>query len=131
MTLEWLFLKNYTQNGVEKLSPSPTLFYKTKIERISGSTVWKLIPFVSIIYPSWGLIKKAKVRSTCFYLIYCLFKTQKEIRNYLCPAALSAWFLEKIISLVIFHYLTNSIVWLLLLCKIFAILGNMCIVIVW
>ena len=45
-----IFIKNYTQNMVEKLVPDP--FIKIKIELISGPIIWNVIKFVFIVCSS-------------------------------------------------------------------------------
>ena len=69
LTWEILFLKNHTQNVVEKLVPDPII--EIKLEHISGLTVWNGMQFVFIVYPIGVLPKyiKTKVLTTCFGII--------------------------------------------------------------
>ena len=48
---KYIFLKNYTQNVMEKLVPGHLSIIKT--EHISRSIVGNVIKFVFIVCPSW------------------------------------------------------------------------------
>ena len=104
-----------------------TLFWKIKIEHISGSKSLKLCTVCFFWMGSWGLSRyfENKLQNTCFYLILTFYKKRKRFRTSLL-ASFSAYFLKKNISLIYSINWPHFIVWLLLLCEI---LRNMCITI--
>ena len=61
--------------------PFQTLFWKIKIEHISGSIVLKFYTVCFDWILSWELSKyiETKLQATCFYLILSIFK--KEVWN--------------------------------------------------
>ena len=61
--------------------PFQTLFWKIKIEHISGSIVLKFYTVYFYYMTSWGLSKynETKLQTTCFYLILSFFF--KKIRG--------------------------------------------------
>ena len=98
-----IFLKNHTQNVVEKLVPDP--FLKIKIDDISGwSTVRNFLQLAFIVRPSPWLPKymEVKVLNTCFYIVRPSPGLPKYIEGKVLTSSLPdsffAWFLNKNIS---------------------------------
>ena len=63
---------------------SQTLFYKMKIDYISGSTALNFKQFSFIVCPSCRLPAQyieTKVLATCFYLILSFFEKWEEVCN--------------------------------------------------
>ena len=142
-----LFMKNYTQNVVEKLILD--LFLKIKMQHISGLTVWNFIQFVFIVCLSWRLVKciQTMVLNTAWkvskygpeknpswdkfsrsgklaFSSYRFFLGNKRRSGSSLPFSFSAWFWRKILLMLCSINWPNFIVWLPL---IFEILGNTCI----
>ena len=69
-----IFLKNHTQNLVEKLVPDP--FLNNEIEHISESLVLNFIQFVYIVLQVYYLLKyiETKLQTTYFHFISSFFK---------------------------------------------------------
>ena len=121
-----VFLKNHVQNMVEKLIPD------TFLEMQNWVYLWiSCVKFNTAYFycmSSWGLSKLLKLscRSLASTSKKVFLKNKKKSVTSL-PALFSARFIAKSISLVIFYYLPNFIIWFFLLREI---LGNMCIAIV-
>ena len=85
------FLKNHTQNVMEKLFPDPFM----KIQNWAYLWINSLKFYTVCLYymPSYGLSKyiQTKPQTTCFYLIYSFLKRSGTS----LPASISAWFLTK------------------------------------
>ena len=118
-----IFLEKSCRKCVEEVSPK-----KIKIEHIPGLTVWNVIKFVFILYPSWSLIIyiKSKLLDTWFYLIESFFqKTKRYLELVFLPHFLHDFWRKVFLTLYSINWL-NYIVWLYLIIEI---LGNICIVI--
>ena len=103
---EIFFLRNHTQNVVEKLFPDP--FLKNEIEDIPGSIFTCFIYFIVIVcqvgdYQNW---LKLSWRPPWFISNIAFLKNKKGSRTS-HPASFSAWFLKKSICLAILFYLTK------------------------
>ena len=112
---------------VEKLFPDP--FLKNQNWPYVWINILKSYIFCCYCLPNWGLSKvvKTKLQTTCFYLIYRLFKIQKEILELVSLPHFRYGFWRKVFLLL--YSITWPIfnVWLSLPREI---LGNMYIVIV-
>ena len=73
-----IFLKDYTQNLVEKLVPD--FFMNNEIEHISESLVQKFIQFLFIVWQVCYLLKyiETKPQTTYFHLTSSFFKNMKR-----------------------------------------------------
>ena len=120
-----IFLKNYTQNVVEKLFPDPFL----KIRNWAYLWINSLKCCRACFYcmSSWGLSKyiETKQKNTCFYLSF--FKKQRGLELVSLPHLVHDFWRKKIFLWLYSINWSDFIVWLLLLCEM---LDNMCILIV-
>ena len=107
ITWETFFLKNHTQNVVEKLFPCP--FLKNQNWAYLWINIPKFYIFCFNCLPSWGLSKmiKTKLQPICSYLKQSFFVFYKKWSGTSLLASFSTWFLKKNISVVIFYYLTK------------------------
>ena len=101
-----IFLKNHTQNVVEKLFSG--FFLKNKNWAYLWINVLKFIHFVFIVCQVEDYWKWLKLSCRPFALTsYKAFLKNNKRSGTSLPASFSAWFLKKNISVVIFYYLTN------------------------
>ena len=126
MTWEIFFLKNHTQNVVEKLVPDP--FAKMKIEIISEGLVSNIIKFVLfyIQVEFYQNILKLRFRPLAFILYKAFDRRKRDLDLISLPHFLHN-FWRKIFSTIYFINCLNLIAWLSLLLEI---LGSMCNVII-
>ena len=99
-----IFLENHTQDVVEKLSPDPLL----KNENWAYLLINYLKFFTDCFYhmPSWGYQNTLRLSSKPLAISsYKAFLKNKQRSGICLPASISAWFLKKNISIVIFYYL--------------------------
>ena len=96
--------KSYTKCSGENIPY--TLFWKTKIEKISGLIVKSLIQFVFIVCKAedYRDILKLSCKLLAF-IAYKAFLKNKKRSGTSFTASFSAYFLKKNNSLVMFHYL--------------------------
>ena len=120
------FLKNYTQNVVEELSPDPFLINQNWVYLWINSLKFHRVCFYCM--SSWGLSRyiKTKLQITCFYLIKPFFRKTKSGRKIASLPHFLHDFWGKMFLLLYSIKWPNFIVWFLLLLEM---LGNMCIVI--
>ena len=91
---------------VDKLFPE--LFLKNK----NWAYLWiNILKFYTVCFycmRSWRLSKyiKAKLQTTCFYLIKSIFEKEKEVWAGLL-VSFSAWFLKENTYLALFYYLSK------------------------
>ena len=87
---------------------SQTLFWKIKIEHISGSKFWSFIYFVFIVcqVEDFGKWLKLSCGPLAFTSSKAFIKNKKRSGTSL-PVSLFTWYLKKNISVVIFYYLTK------------------------
>ena len=87
------FLKNHTQNVVEKLFQ--TLFWKIKIEHISGSILWSFINFVFIVsqVEDYRNLLKLSCRPLAFTSSKAFLKSKRRSGTSI-STSISAWFLK-------------------------------------
>ena len=118
--------KWYTKYGGETI---PRLFSKNQNWVCIWVNCLKFYTVCLYCMSSWGLrnILISNCRPLVFASYKALLKTNKRSGPSV-PASLDPWFLKKNISLGIFYYLPNFIVWLFSLLEI---LGNMCVAIVY
>ena len=120
-----IFLENHTQDVVEKLSPDPLLKNENWAYLLINYLKFYTVCFYHM--PSWGYQNMLRLSSKPLAITsYKAFLKNKKRSGICLPASISAWFLKKNISIVIFYYLT--IVCLPLLREI---LGNIFAVIVY
>ena len=120
-----IFLENHTQDVVEKLSPDPLLKNENWAYLLINYLKFYTVCFYHM--PSWGYQNMLRLSSKPLAITsYKAFLKNKKRSGIRLPASISAWFLKKNISIVIFYYLT--IVCLPLLREI---LGNIFAVIVY
>ena len=115
MTWDTFFLKNHTQNVVEKLFPDP--FRKNQNWVYLWITSLKFLYSLFFLYATLRVSKyiETKLQITCFYLILSFFK-RKEAWNIFLPYFLHN-FWRKIFLLYSINW-PNFIDWLPLLCEI-------------
>ena len=118
ITRETFFLKNHTQNVVEKLVPDHFLKNQNWAYLWINSLKFWVVYFYCV--PNWGLSKyiEIKFQTTCFYLLQSFFKNKIHFVQ---------TFLRKIFLLLYSIDWPNFIICLFLLREI---LGNICIAIV-
>ena len=100
------FLKDHTQNVVEKLFPDLSL--KNQNWAYLWINIIKFYIFCFYCFPSWGLSKviETKLHITCICLKQSFLKNKKRSRAE-TRASFSVWFLKKNIALVMFFNLTK------------------------
>ena len=124
--METFFLKNNTQNVVDKLVPDPFL------KNLNWAYLWiNSLKFYTVCFdctPCWGPSKyiETKLQTICFYHILGFLKKSRGMELVFLPHFLHN-FWRKILLLLYSINWTNFFVWLPLLCEI---LGSMCIAIV-
>ena len=116
-----IFLKNHTQNAVEKLFSDPLL------QNQNWAYLWiNNLKFYTVCFycmPSWGLSKyiETKLQTTGLYLIIELFFKNKNRYETSLPASSYVWFLKKnfscyILLLIKFHCLVAFTSWEYIMC---------------